>query len=121
TLMARTGKDTITEVSPAPDSAEKTAEKAETADKKVATAETGPDATDEKLALAGKLHTALSGLAGTNSPEGPHVEVTIAEGGVLVSVSDEFQFGMFDIGSAVPTRETVLAMAEIGKALANVD
>ncbi|GIL00217.1 MAG: flagellar motor protein MotB [Alphaproteobacteria bacterium] len=85
------------------------------------TDDTGPDAEASREALAGKLRTALSGLAGTNSPEGPRVEIAVAEGGVLISVSDEFEFGMFDIGSAVPRRETVEAMAAIGKALADAD
>ncbi len=38
--------------------------------------------------------------------------------GVVISVTDQFDFGMFEIGSALPRREMVLAMEKIGKALA---
>ena len=36
----------------------------------------------------------------------------------MISVTDQFDFGMFEIGSAVPRRELVLAMEKIGSTLA---
>jgi chemotaxis protein MotB len=45
--------------------------------------------------------------------------VTPAEGGVLISVSDDVKTPMFQVGSAIPTKETVVAMAEIAKLLKN--
>ncbi len=36
------------------------------------------------------------------------------EGGLLVSISDQVQTPMFNVGSSVPRRETVLAMEKIG-------
>lgn len=38
--------------------------------------------------------------------------------GVVVSVTDQLDFGMYEIGSAVPRRGLVLAMEKIGKTLA---
>jgi chemotaxis protein MotB len=49
--------------------------------------------------------------------QGPDVEVRAAEDGVLVSLSDEFDFGMFAIGSAEPRPELVIAMEKIAAVL----
>jgi chemotaxis protein MotB len=44
--------------------------------------------------------------------------VTPAEGGLLVSLTDQLDTTMFNVGSAVPRQEMVLAMEKIGKILA---
>ena len=44
--------------------------------------------------------------------------VTPTEGGLLVSLTDQLDFGMFNVGSAVPGRDLVVAMAKIGELLA---
>jgi chemotaxis protein MotB len=44
--------------------------------------------------------------------------VTPAEGGLLVSITDQLDFGMFNVGSAVPGRDLVVAMEKIGELLA---
>ena len=54
----------------------------------------------------------ISGVAGQLA-EG--LQVTPAEGGLLVTISDQTNDPMFNIGSAVPRQEMVLAMAKIGK------
>lgn len=43
--------------------------------------------------------------------------VTPAEGGILVTVTDQSETPMFNVGSAVPRREMVLAMEKIGAIL----
>ncbi len=48
----------------------------------------------------------------------PHIEVNETEEGVLISLTDEFDFGMFAIASAVPRPELVLVMEKIAKILA---
>ena len=53
---------------------------------------------------------------GEKMQDGISVEAT--DRGVVISVSDQLDFGMFEIGSAVPRRELVLAMEKIGKAIA---
>ncbi|HZG30707.1 MAG TPA: MotB family protein [Ensifer sp.] len=45
------------------------------------------------------------------------IKVEPSEGGLLISVSDQVSTPMFDVGSAVPSRELVLAMQDIGKVL----
>lgn len=59
---------------------------------------------------------ALSLAADPEIAEG--LSVVASEKGVTVSVTDQFDFGMFEIGSALPRRELVLAMEKIGKTLA---
>lgn len=39
--------------------------------------------------------------------------------GVMISVTDQLDFGMFEIGSAVPRRDLVLAMEKIGRILSD--
>ncbi|MFK0331179.1 MotB family protein [Rhizobium sp. NPDC090275] len=56
----------------------------------------------------------IGGIAGKLA-EG--LTVTPAEGGLLVSISDQSDDSMFNVGSAVPRREMVLAMQKIGEVL----
>lgn len=44
--------------------------------------------------------------------------VTPAEGGLLVSLTDQMNSAMFNVGSALPKKELVIAMEKIGKILA---
>ena len=62
------------------------------------------------------IQAEISGVAGQLA-EG--VQVASAEGGLLVTISDQSNDPMFNIGSAVPRREMVLAMAKIAKILAD--
>lgn len=76
------------------------------------------DPVDAKKAedLKEKIEVALAGVPG-KLEEG--LVVTPAEGGMLVSISDKLAATqMFNVGSAVPSRELVLAMEKIGKVLA---
>ncbi|MGB3502529.1 MAG: MotB family protein [Mesorhizobium sp.] len=45
------------------------------------------------------------------------ISVEAGKDGVTISVTDQLNFGMFEIGSAVPRRDMVLAMEQIGKVL----
>lgn len=65
--------------------------------------------------LESEIGKALDGAAIGKLAEGLSVEP--AEGGLLVSLTDQFEFEMFRIGSAVPERALVLAMAKIGEVL----
>lgn len=47
----------------------------------------------------------------------PHVTVTSGDDGMLISLSDQVDFGMFAIGSAEPLPETVAVMARIAEVL----
>ncbi len=56
----------------------------------------------------------ISGVAGKLA-EG--LTVTPSEGGLLVSISDQSDDSMFNVGSAVPRKEMVMAMQKIGEIL----
>ena len=45
------------------------------------------------------------------------ISVVATDQGVTISVTDQLDFGMFEIGSALPRREMVLAMEKIGSIL----
>ncbi len=65
--------------------------------------------------VAQSLREALDELVRRRNTEGPSFEVVTEGSGVMISVADEFKFGM---GSSVPRPETVESMAEIGRLLA---
>ncbi|ENN88256.1 chemotaxis motility protein [Rhizobium freirei PRF 81] len=69
----------------------------------------------EAKELQQEIQSQIGGIAGQLA-EG--LQVTSAEGGLLVTISDQSNDPMFNIGSAVPRREMVLAMEKIGKVLA---
>ncbi|PWK71651.1 MotB family protein [Aminobacter sp. AP02] len=53
--------------------------------------------------------------SGPNLPDG--VSVVATDRGVVISVTEQFDFGMFEIGSAVPRKQLVLAMEKIAKTI----
>lgn len=65
-------------------------------------------------ALRAEIGREIGGVSG-KLMEG--LVVTPAEGGLLVTISDQAQTPMFNVGSAVPRREMVLAMERIGRLL----
>jgi chemotaxis protein MotB len=67
--------------------------------------------------LVADIRGELAGSFGSNDPVYKGLTVTETDRGVLISVSDQSNFGMFEIGSAVPNRDTVLAMEKISKIL----
>ncbi len=75
-----------------------------------------PTPLEEKEAreLREEIEAQISGVSGKLA-EG--LIVTPAEGGMLVTISDQSQAPMFNVGSAVPRREMVLAMEKIGQLL----
>jgi chemotaxis protein MotB len=72
-------------------------------------------AADEKLAADIRGELAASFRNGDPIYKG--LTVTQTDRGVLISVGDQSNFGMFEVGSAVPNRDTVLAMEKISKIL----
>lgn len=69
----------------------------------------------EAEALKAEIEKELGGEAG-RLLEG--LAVTPAEGGLLVTISEQTDAPMFAVGSAVPQKELVLAMEKIGRLLA---
>jgi chemotaxis protein MotB len=77
---------------------------------------------DKKLAAAAKLAKELDSqlqkqLKGKIGYLAEGLVVTPAEGGVLISISDQVKTPMFRVGSSIPTRETIVAIKEIAKLL----
>ena len=60
-----------------------------------------------------KKELAKAFLPGEKLADGVSVEAT--DKGVVISITDQLDFGMFEIGSAMPRRELVLAMEKIGQ------
>ena len=76
---------------------------------------------DAKVEAAEKLASQIraelaAAFGGAGNLQGVTVEK--ADGGVMISIADDMQDGMFEIGSAVPRRQLVLAMEKIGRMLA---
>lgn len=66
---------------------------------------------------AEKLAKELNGSFSPGDKLSDGISVTATANGVTVSITDQLDFGMFEVGSAVPRRELVLAMEKIGKVL----
>jgi chemotaxis protein MotB len=79
---------------------------------KPATKEQEKQAKDLQQAIAQQINGVAGQLA-----EG--LVVTPSEGGLLVTISDQGNDPMFNVGSAVPRKEMVLAMEKIGKILSD--
>lgn len=69
----------------------------------------------EAEALKAEIEKELGGEAGRLLES---LAVTPAEGGLLVTISEQTDAPMFAVGSAVPQKELVLAMEKIGRLLA---
>jgi chemotaxis protein MotB len=77
-------------------------------------AEKAVEQQQEAKDLQQQIAKEIGGVAGKLA-EG--LTVTPAEGGLLVSISDQSDESMFNVGSAVPRKEMVLAMQKIGEVL----
>jgi len=128
-------KSEATELAKAEDvnPANKASDKDKTADAEAKPEKTSTKASDKKQAAADKaaaqqqaeqqkeakelkdqIEQQIAGVAGKLA-EG--LTVTPSEGGLLVSISDQSDDSMFNVGSAVPRKEMVLAMQKIGEIL----
>lgn len=95
-----------------PEHAKAEAAKAEEA-AKPDTTEKAPSAAAVKAAAQVKQQLADAFKPGDKLHDGVSVEAT--DKGVVISITDQLDFGMFEIGSALPSRELVLAMEKIGR------
>ncbi|RRI07897.1 MotB family protein [Mesorhizobium tamadayense] len=75
--------------------------------------EKAPSSAALKAAAEIKQELAKAFTSGEKLADGVSVEAT--DKGVVISITDQLDFGMFEIGSAVPHRELVLAMEKIGR------
>ncbi|UVK47220.1 MotB family protein [Mesorhizobium sp. AR07] len=77
------------------------------------TGEKAPTAAAVKAAADVKRQLADAFKPGDKLHDGVSVEAT--DKGVVISITDQLDFGMFEVGSALPSRELVLAMEKIGR------
>lgn len=97
---------------------EEAAKKAEEAKAAAADArDKAEDAKAEEEKKADDLKQQIAREIGSLGKLAEGLTVTPAEGGLLVSLTDQLDTPMFNIGSAVPRKEMVLAMEKIGKIL----
>jgi chemotaxis protein MotB len=75
------------------------------------------DKTHEKDEDAKKVALDISDAIAGVSGDLPHVEVKATPEGLLISLTDDAKFGMFEVGSAKPRPELVLIMEKIGQVL----
>ena len=73
-----------------------------------------PTATEKAEAEA--IGDQIAKSLGRALPEGMEVKAT--SDGIVISLTEQLDFGMYEIGSAVPRRDLVLAMEKIGEVLA---
>jgi chemotaxis protein MotB len=78
----------------------------------------GPAADAKVQELGEALSKALAGLAPDKKP---NIEVKRVDEGLLVSLTDDFRFGMFDSASAKPRPELVVVMEKVAKVLASYE
>lgn len=74
-------------------------------------------APSQAAGLQRQIDAALADIKPGNKPD---IEVVDQKTAVLISLTDEFDFGMFAVGSASPTREVVMVMERIAKVIANL-
>jgi chemotaxis protein MotB len=71
-----------------------------------------------KRAEAARLDAELKqALAQLGTVAAPDVEIRVTDEGILISLTDKFDFGMFAIGSAEPRPATVVVMEKLAKVL----
>ncbi len=68
-------------------------------------------------AMASAIATAITGRAPGQRGDQPQVDVRQTDEGVLISLTDNANFGMFGIGSAEPHPQTVAAMQRVAAVL----
>lgn len=72
-----------------------------------------------EIAEAAKLESELKTLITQYLPgAAPHVEVTVTDEGLLISLTDDYDFGMFAIASAEPRPAMVVVMEKLARVLA---
>ncbi len=84
-------------------------------------AKQGEEVSPEHLELIAKLQEQIDNLEKLLGNTQLNLEVETGNTGVSVILSDKSQNGMFDIGSARPTKAMVIAMKEVGRAIAEHD
>jgi chemotaxis protein MotB len=89
----------------------KAAKQAEAQKAEAQKAEAQKTLSDEAAKIESDIRRAASQLQGSI----PNINVTVAEDGILISLTDDYDFGMFAIASAEPRPAMVVIMEKIAK------
>lgn len=82
-------------------------------------AKEGKGALQQAVAEAAALRDSISRiLREVGLAQGPKLDVRVIDDGILISLTDNLNFGMFAVGSAEPQPRVVAAMQKMGEALA---
>jgi chemotaxis protein MotB len=81
-------------------------------------AATGPDAKAVAAADALKSEIAASVAKAIGSAAAPMLSVEATSEGILIDLTDDSDFTMFEVGSAIPNARVVLLMEQVAKTLA---
>jgi len=68
--------------------------------------------------LRGRISEKLAEVFGDNAEIASDVSVEVSGGEILISLTDALDISMFELGSAVPSQDLVLALEKIGGVLA---
>jgi chemotaxis protein MotB len=79
----------------------------------------GADKDKEKEKVRALEQAISKALANVAPDKRPSIDVQATEEGLLISLTDDFRFGMFSTASAEPTPELVVVMDKVAKVLAN--
>ncbi|HZP19767.1 MAG TPA: flagellar motor protein MotB [Bauldia sp.] len=79
-----------------------------------------PDATVEAEAGAIESDIVKSLKATMGKEAAPFVSVAVTKEGILIDLTDDADFSMFEVGSAVPNEKVVVLMQEVGRSLAKI-
>ncbi len=93
--------------------------KAEARKKAEKVAETAEKIKSEAHDIRQQIKQRLEAKLGRSEQISESLSVKIQDDGVLISITDQFGFSMFQVGSAIPKGEVVLAMAEISTVLSS--
>jgi chemotaxis protein MotB len=66
---------------------------------------------------AAQLETEIKQLVASLAGAMPHIDVRVTEDGILISLTDDFDFGMFAIASAEPRPAMVVVMEKLARVL----
>ena len=83
-----------------------------------ADAASGPERAKLEAAASGVLRDIRSAVKPIAGDGGPGIEVTVEGNGIVLSLTDTSTFGMFPIGSADPSRQTIELINRIAPVLA---
>lgn len=111
------GEEVAALAAPVPEAPVAVSPDTEEAEPQEEAAEDEAPANDAAEQIAETLRTDLAEAFGEDNKLNESITVTPVDKGILISLTDDLEYGMFQVGSAVPVGQLVLAMEKVGAAL----